>query len=145
MFVFLMIRRPPRSTRTDTPFPYTTLFRSPLPREEQELQILAQRADLIGREQGAADMLRSERYAGLFRVDRAAHALEHDRFLAEQIGDELGAVVIVDAEYLQEAGVRQEGAGAAPVERARREGHTSELQSLTRHSSAAFRLRSQNH
>src|SRR3546814_1608305 len=28
-----MIRRPPRSTRTDTLFPYTTLFRSPPPRE----------------------------------------------------------------------------------------------------------------
>src|SRR3546814_15803899 len=27
-FFFLMRRRPPRSTRTDTPFPYTTLFRS---------------------------------------------------------------------------------------------------------------------
>src|SRR3546814_11772121 len=26
--LFLMIRRPPRSTRTDTLFPYTTLFRS---------------------------------------------------------------------------------------------------------------------
>src|SRR3546814_19540081 len=37
MFCFLMIRRPPRSTRTDTLLPYTTLFRSedsrrPLPR-----------------------------------------------------------------------------------------------------------------
>src|SRR3546814_1504263 len=36
-----MIRRPPRSTRTDTPFPYTTLFRSvaaepnPVPAREQ--------------------------------------------------------------------------------------------------------------
>src|SRR3546814_12731443 len=29
IFFFLMIRRPPRSTRTDTLFPYTTLFRSP--------------------------------------------------------------------------------------------------------------------
>src|SRR3546814_2405822 len=28
MFFFFMIRRPPRSTRTDTLFPYTTLFRS---------------------------------------------------------------------------------------------------------------------
>src|SRR3546814_3367488 len=28
LFFFLMIRRPPRSTRTDTLFPYTTLFRS---------------------------------------------------------------------------------------------------------------------
>src|SRR3546814_14146134 len=27
-FFFLIIRRPPRSTRTDTLFPYTTLFRS---------------------------------------------------------------------------------------------------------------------
>src|SRR3546814_18323143 len=27
-FFFLKIRRPPRSTRTDTLFPYTTLFRS---------------------------------------------------------------------------------------------------------------------
>src|SRR3546814_6834901 len=30
VFFFLMIRRPPRSTRTDTLFPYTTLFRSRL-------------------------------------------------------------------------------------------------------------------
>src|SRR3546814_11201941 len=29
-FFVVMIRRPPRSTRTDTLFPYTTLFRSPL-------------------------------------------------------------------------------------------------------------------
>src|SRR3546814_4489381 len=28
MFIFVMIRRPPRSTRTDTLLPYTTLFRS---------------------------------------------------------------------------------------------------------------------
>src|SRR3546814_19223867 len=28
LFLFLLLRRPPRSTRTDTPFPYTTLFRS---------------------------------------------------------------------------------------------------------------------
>src|SRR3546814_11293775 len=30
VFFFLMIRRPPRSTRTDTLFPYTTLVRSQL-------------------------------------------------------------------------------------------------------------------
>src|SRR3546814_1633164 len=30
LLFFLMIRRPPRSTRTDTLFPYTTLFRSAL-------------------------------------------------------------------------------------------------------------------
>src|SRR3546814_7841128 len=32
---FLMIRRPPRSTRTDTRFPYTTLFRSNLAYQER--------------------------------------------------------------------------------------------------------------
>src|SRR3546814_11906510 len=31
-----MIRRPPRSTRTDTLFPYTTLFRSPICPEKGE-------------------------------------------------------------------------------------------------------------
>src|SRR3546814_4087506 len=31
IFFVLMIRRPPRSTRTDTLFPYTTLFRSKTP------------------------------------------------------------------------------------------------------------------
>src|SRR3546814_10651534 len=35
-FVFLMIRRPPRSTRTDTLFPDTTLFRS----DEQRVEHL---------------------------------------------------------------------------------------------------------
>src|SRR3546814_2563516 len=38
-----MIRRPPRSTRTDTPFPYTTLFRSERagtpPRRRQALSL----------------------------------------------------------------------------------------------------------
>src|SRR3546814_20521030 len=33
VFFFLMIRRPPRSTRTDTLFPYTTLFRSEAEKE----------------------------------------------------------------------------------------------------------------
>src|SRR3546814_10275513 len=35
VFFFLMIRRPPRSTRTDTLFPYTTLFRSAAPRRAE--------------------------------------------------------------------------------------------------------------
>src|SRR3546814_12464479 len=33
--MFLMIRRPPRSTRTDTLFPYTTLFRSVHPQADR--------------------------------------------------------------------------------------------------------------
>src|SRR3546814_20210731 len=41
----LMIRRPPRSTRTDTLFPYTTLFRS-------RAQLALKRAVLIGIDDG---------------------------------------------------------------------------------------------
>src|SRR3546814_16718012 len=36
--LFLMIRRPPRSTRTDTLFPYTTLFRSDLEELDGEFE-----------------------------------------------------------------------------------------------------------
>src|SRR3546814_651452 len=45
-FFFLMIRRPPRSTRTDTLFPYTTLFRSILGKA-------ARAKGLIGAEEAA--------------------------------------------------------------------------------------------
>src|SRR3546814_2135368 len=38
---FLMIRRPPRSTRTDTLFPYTTLSRSFPPAPDQRLHWIA--------------------------------------------------------------------------------------------------------
>src|SRR3546814_16961109 len=40
-FFFLMIRRPPRSTRTDTLFPYTTLFRSPMTQPFRLTPVLA--------------------------------------------------------------------------------------------------------
>src|SRR3546814_11168706 len=43
---FLMIRRPPRSTRTDTLFPYTTLFRSPHP--EKGAVIVATNGHVMG-------------------------------------------------------------------------------------------------
>src|SRR3546814_3551850 len=36
-FFFLMIRRPPISTRTDTLFPYTTLFRSKTPEDARAI------------------------------------------------------------------------------------------------------------
>src|SRR3546814_8368873 len=45
VFFFLMIRRPPRSTRTDTLFPYTTLFRS-AGGIENHLPLLRARGDL---------------------------------------------------------------------------------------------------
>src|SRR3546814_14967962 len=47
MFFFLMLRRPPRSTRTDTLFPYTTLFRS-LVRDDIGLRGVAGGAESLG-------------------------------------------------------------------------------------------------
>src|SRR3546814_1815829 len=43
VFFFLMIRRPPRSTRTDTLFPYTTLFRSSMLVTQAEIDSLAEK------------------------------------------------------------------------------------------------------
>src|SRR3546814_11275466 len=43
-----MIRRPPRSTRTDTLFPYTTLFRSQNVQSTQDLQRLTPGVVLTG-------------------------------------------------------------------------------------------------
>src|SRR3546814_14966618 len=40
VFFFLMIRRPPISTRTDTLFPYTTLFRSRHPDDVPMAEVL---------------------------------------------------------------------------------------------------------
>src|SRR3546814_1747278 len=45
LFCFLMIRRPPRSTRTDTLFPYTTLFRSMHDRVDLHLRPARQAGD----------------------------------------------------------------------------------------------------
>src|SRR3546814_17538770 len=60
-----MIRRPPRSTRTDTLFPYTTLFRSAIPRRRDQYR--SSRA-LSRRRDGDRFRLRARRVA---RVDRA--------------------------------------------------------------------------
>src|SRR3546814_19993210 len=44
VFFFVMIRRPPRSTRTATLFPYTTLFRSVRHDPQREQRELGERA-----------------------------------------------------------------------------------------------------
>src|SRR3546814_11582009 len=57
MFFFLMIRPPPRSTRTDTLFPYTTLFRSEAERHYQVLNDhLEGRSFIVGETYTIADM-----------------------------------------------------------------------------------------
>src|SRR3546814_12059733 len=70
---FLMIRRPPRSTRTDTLFPYTTLFRSHLlfRRHAGGLGLAADR-DPRGKQQKDAGQ-HHRRQA----IDRAGRSEEH--------------------------------------------------------------------
>src|SRR3546814_8566330 len=87
-----MIRRPPRSTRTDTLFPYTTLFRSqhvgqmlndPLRRHvlQGELQAAGQnRCRKLLRVGGCQDELRSEEHTSelqsLMRISYAVFCLK---------------------------------------------------------------------
>src|SRR3546814_17496808 len=51
LFFFLMLRRPPRSTRTDTLFPYTTLFRSDIDMQYRDAEqlLFATQDSQIGR------------------------------------------------------------------------------------------------
>src|SRR3546814_5780265 len=53
LFFFVMIRRPPRSTRTDTLFPYTTLFRSLWHVYRRELPSSARAGPVRGAEKGS--------------------------------------------------------------------------------------------
>src|SRR3546814_15758102 len=68
-----MIRRPPRSTRTDTLCPYTTLFRSvvgePSPDPAVRFVILIGDDDLVARRQRTAECLRED--IGVLRGGRA--------------------------------------------------------------------------
>src|SRR3546814_13924889 len=81
LFFFLMIRRPPRSTRTDTLFPYTTLFRS------LERVSVRATASLLERFLGRATASLLERFLGranaslLERVLGRANASLIERFL----------------------------------------------------------------
>src|SRR3546814_5261911 len=79
VFFFLMIRRPPRSTRTDTLFPYTTLFRSLKGKtEEDALVAYLQGLGVAGRE--AAAKARSEEHTSelqsLMRISYAVFCLK---------------------------------------------------------------------
>src|SRR3546814_11520594 len=86
---FLMIRRPPRSTPTDTLFPYTTLFRSNQERREltQQLREISARIaetmrNLGDKAKGMAQGLRDRLGAAWGRQDQAA-----DRGAAERIAE----------------------------------------------------------
>src|SRR3546814_6320181 len=106
-----MIRRPPRSTRTDTLFPYTTLFRSRAP--------AAAHRHRAGRVAAAG-----VRRPGDGRAGAAEPGQERDR---------------VDARHSRGQARAARGRPGEPGRRS--EEHTSELQSLMRISYAVFCLK----
>src|SRR3546814_7194276 len=123
-----MIRRPPRSTRTDTLFPYTTLFRS------------GDRCENLTGEKRH----RCDRIAKLFRHHRRVeqgHAEPAMLFGDEHSGN---AQIVEGAQHLVTQRIVPLRTFADVTERAgigRSEEHTSELQSLMRISYAVFCLK----
>src|SRR3546814_10261934 len=113
LFFFLMIRRPPRSTLTDTLFPYTTLFRSVL--------VLDLRPGRLHRLVVGRDV-----------VDPAAGDKAHQEAAGQNAGKQ-------PADHLhRQSSLLRCPFPAAPL---RSEEHTSELQSLMRISYAVFCLK----
>src|SRR3546814_1142300 len=125
-FFFLMIRRPPRSTRTDTLFPYTTLFRSDGSQGECFFQ--KHHADSLGDDVHAIALQQKRGRARYLYVD----SIE-------------GVIDLVQMNTLE---FHPWGARIDDPERPdrmvfdlRSEEHTSELQSLMRISYAVFCLK----
>src|SRR3546814_4250792 len=107
-----MTRRPPRSTRTDTLFPYTTLFRSVALGREALRQVV------VGRRDPAV-------------ADRPDDLLRHD-------GDAKRAAGLAQADGVD---ARKPAYIEVITLHPRSEEHTSELQSLMRNSYAVFCLK----
>src|SRR3546814_10370982 len=113
-----MLRRPPRSTRTDTLFPYTTLFRSG----------------------GLAELLH---HLGAFAVGHGDHR-HLDLQLLHLAGGGDGALVVAGDH--QQVGLQRLDLGQRRGDIGERsEEHTSELPSLMRISYAVFCLKKKTH
>src|SRR3546814_5434542 len=122
-----MIRRPPRSTRTDTLFPYTTLFRSlrrryvlPRPKEAKDQSL-----------QASGDTTMTRRESGRYIPGGVEKMVDLAKFSSITATSAL-ALVASSPAFAQDA--------AAPAQD-RSEEHTSELQSLMRISYAVFCLK----
>src|SRR3546814_20157780 len=129
-----MRRRPPTSTRTDTPCPYTTLVRS----WEPGLRSAESGSDLIS----TLWRIRSS-----LRCDTRLH-LRWETFALDQLPtvmqwlslDPKPIVALND----HTTGTLMKGAIARKIGQMRSEEHTSELQSLMRISYAVFCLKKKN-
>src|SRR3546814_10207947 len=112
-----MIRRPPRSTRTDTLFPYTTLFRS--------IQLANQ--DELPQDAKLTFSIRAQ-IPATFSRDQTIEIASADQSFSTVLTFASGAI-------------RLENSKVALVTLDRSEEHTSELQSLMRISYAVFCLK----
>src|SRR3546814_9060605 len=128
LFVFfLMIRRPPRSTRTDTLFPYTTLFRS-LRRSPALVNVV---------NEGSTTMEKIALVTGAQRHEVVAYARmlarqgQHIVLASTEWAKAVDAALTLQLEGLSAEALHLKDADAAGVA-ARSEEHTSELQSLMR-------------
>src|SRR3546814_4760994 len=146
-----MIRRPPRSTRTDTLFPYTTLFRSHvlvLHAGDALADFLPLHVEDISEHTGPTEIFLGEIVGRQRRrvvggqsdeVVENARALRRIRLegadLFVRLGRQLG--VVVDHAHQR---VTLKARHILSFLRPRSEEHTSELQSLMRNSYAVFRL-----
>src|SRR3546814_1017268 len=123
---FLMIRRPPRSTRTDTLFPYTTLFRS--------------YADL---RRDAFRWWADRQHREVCCGRNGLHVQSHDRPRERRLFELDGAKGLAGRRYGLRARSPDRGYTATGLDE-RSEEHTSELQSLMRISYAVFCLKKKN-
>src|SRR3546814_7302242 len=140
-FFFLMTQRPPTSTRTDTLFPYTTLFRSAHHRFPQadngsQRQRRARRDRFRRHHRPRTPPLRSAHIGGL-----AGQWREDQRHTGYRIGPEYR-----QPRSAPHIDTQAEDRGATPHRDHKRNGrqdhrskeHTSELKSLMRISTADF-------
>src|SRR3546814_1987080 len=139
-FFFLMLRRPPRSTRTDTLFPYTTLFRSSPYGEKafsvllfQDLSIVPLITIIAALSRNPADALGPPGWQlALYTVGAIAGLVFAGRFLLNPLLRLTGR--LGERELFVVVGLFT----------VRSEEHTSELQSLMRISYADFCLKKKN-
>src|SRR3546814_2834817 len=126
-----MIRRPPRSTRTDTLFPYTTLFRSAQPGEEWiKMEEGSVRLEQTPDERAVKiDLLRQYARLSVLAFSEADGRPDEEGAAQRIIGRRIGVAAV-----LGRAAIVVADHGRLLVEQVvdRSEEHTSELQSVMR-------------
>src|SRR3546814_2388542 len=130
-----MIRRPPGPTRSDTLFPYTTLFRS------------LTTADVVGTGAGLRPLVKAAATGRTADLSRRHSVVVRDSGVVTVTGGKLTTYREM-AQDTVDAVVEHLGDLPRTARRcrtARSEEHTSELQSLMRISYAVFCLKKKNH